>query len=149
MKEMLGRRIAGLVIFALVIVSAYFINVEVQTYYGKQALENTGLVSLPLEQALTTAKAENKQVLVDVSAIWCPTCRKLDREVFANEEVKKRINEKFIFSRLEYESGEGQKFLEQHQASGFPNLWILDADGKVIKRLPITFNFNEFLNQLN
>lgn len=142
-------RTAPLIVFAVIIVSAYFINVEVQSYWGKQALEKTGLVSYPLEQALDKARAEKKRILVDVSAIWCSTCRKLDNEIFSNDEVKKGINEKFVFVRLEYESDEGQKFLETHRASGFPTLWVLDENGNVTKRLRVTFDKHEFLWQLN
>jgi thioredoxin 1 len=87
-------------------------------------------------------------VLVDVAAIWCGTCRKLDKEVFANEKVRKTINERFIFTRLEYESTEGEEFLKKHNASGFPTLWLLDGDGNVIKRLNVTFSPEEFLSQL-
>ena len=47
----------------------YFINVEVQSYFGKQAFENTGLQSHTLQDAQAKAKTENKLVLVDVYAI--------------------------------------------------------------------------------
>lgn len=149
MKRLFSKPLFSLIVFAIIAVSAYFINVEVQTYFGQQALEKTGLVSLPFEQALNQAKNEKKLVLVDVSAIWCPTCRRLDNEVFADDDVRRFIKEKFVFSRLEYESDEGQKFLEKYKASGFPNLWLLDGDGKVVKRLKVTFDKGEFLWQLN
>ena len=149
MKKNWLSRIVPLIVFAVIIVSAYFINVEVQSRWGKQALEKTGLVSYPLEQALDKARQEKKRVLVDVSAIWCSTCRKLDNEIFANDEVKSKLNESYIFARLEYESDEGQKFLETHKASGFPTLWVLDEKGNVIKRLRVTFDKHEFLWQLN
>lgn len=149
MKKIWLSRIAPFIVFAVIIVSAYFINVEIQSSWGKQALEKTGLVSYPLEQALEKARQEKKRVLVDVSAIWCSTCRKLDNEIFADEDVKRALNEKYVFARLEYESDEGQKFLETHKASGFPTLWVLDEQGNVIKRLRVTFDKHEFLWQLN
>ena len=139
MQKFLNRRFISYLVIALIAVSAYFINVEVQSYWGRQALEKAALTNLSLEKALAKAKTENKLVLVDVSAIWCPTCRKLDNEVFANEKVKQKINERFIFSRLEYESLEGTAFLEKYQASGFPNLWLLDSDGNVVKKIARNF----------
>ncbi|MEP6904369.1 MAG: thioredoxin family protein [Actinomycetota bacterium] len=148
MKKFLSSRIISIIIFALVAVSAYFINVEVQSYWGRQTLAKAALTNLPLAEALTKAKAENKFILVDVSAIWCPTCRRLDNNVFADAKVKQTINEKFVFSRLEYESAEGTAFLEKHNAAGFPNLWLLDGNGNVVKHLPVTFNPSEFLSQL-
>lgn len=149
MKKFLSNRYVFLVLLAVGILAAYFINVEVQSYWGRQALAKANLTSLPLEEALSKAKAESKLVLVDVSAIWCPTCRALDEKVFADTKVRQTINEKFIFSRLEYESDEGTKFLKEHNASGFPNLWLLDGNGKVVKRLRVTFDPNEFLQQLS
>ena len=83
-----------------------------------------------------------------MAAIWCSTCRRLDNEIFANPQVREKLNEKFIFSRLEYESPEGTEFLEKHEAFGFPNLWILDGNGSVVKKLRVTFEPSEFLKQL-
>ena len=148
MRNFSIKKIIPILVFAIVLIAAYFINVEVQSYYGRQALEKANLQNYTLEDALKKAEAENKLVLVDVSAIWCPNCRKLDNEVFANQEVKKFVNEKFVFSRLEYESAEGTEFLEKHNATGFPNLWLLDGKGNVVKKLQITFDPTEFLKQL-
>ena len=148
MKFLFSRRILGYGLLALGLIAAYFINVEVQSYWGRQALAQAALTNLPLEQALVKAKAESKLVLADVSAIWCPTCRALDKNVFADARVKQKISEKYIFSRLEYESQEGADFLAKHEAAGFPNLWLLDGDGKVIRHLTVTLNPTEFLQQL-
>lgn len=149
MRNFSIKKIIPILVFAIVLIAAYFINVEVQSYYGRQALEKANLQNYTLENALKKAEAENKLVLVDVSAIWCPNCRRLDNEVFANPEVRKFVNEKYVFSRLEYESAEGTDFLEKHDATGFPNLWLLDGKGNVVKKLQITFNPTEFLKQLN
>jgi thiol:disulfide interchange protein len=148
MKQFFSSWIGKILLFAVVGLSAYFINVEVQSYFGRQALEKTGLQKFTLDEALTKATAENKQVLVDVSAIWCPNCRRLDNDIFANENVKKVINQKFVFARLEYESPEGTEFLEKHNTTGFPNLWLLDNKGGAIKQLQVTFNPEEFIKQL-
>lgn len=148
MKKLFSGAIFSWVVFGVIALGAYFINVEVQSYLGRQALENTGLVSISLDEALSRANAENKPVLVDVSAIWCPTCRKLDNDVFADPDVRKYINENLVFTRLEYESDEGQAFLEKHHAGGFPTLWLLDGDGQVIKRLRVVFDPEEFVKQL-
>ncbi len=148
MKKFLLSRGFSIIIFAFVAVGAYFINVEVQSYWGRQALAKAALTNLSFDEALARAKLENKLILVDVSAIWCSTCRRLDNDVFSDARVKQTITEKFLFSRLEYESPEGTAFLEKHNAAGFPNLWLLDGNGNVVKRLQLTFNPTEFLSQL-
>ncbi len=148
MKRFFSNWIGRLLLFVIFGVSAYFITVEAQSYFGRQALGNTGLQRFTLDEAMKKAFAENKQILVDVAAIWCPTCRRLDNDVFANENVKRVIDEKVIFVRLEYESAEGTEFLEKHNTNGFPNLWLLDAKGNAVRQLRVTFDPDQFVKQL-
>ncbi len=148
MKGIFSNKLVSLAILIAIPVSVYFINVEVQSYWGRQALAATGLQSLSLEDSIAKAKSEDKMIIVDVSAIWCSTCRKLDKTVFADPHVRKVINEKFAFTRLEYESKEGTEFLKKHKTRGFPSLFLLDSDGNVVKRLRVVFEPSEFLSQL-
>lgn len=148
MKNIFSSKLFSLLLFIAIPFAVYFVNVEVQSYFGKRAFENTGLQSQSLQETLLKAKAENKLVLVDVSAVWCGTCRKLDNEIFADEKVKSVIDEKFVFTRIELETPEGERFLRERNTAGVPNLWVLDSDGNNIKRLPITFDPDEFLNEL-
>tara|TARA_R110000868_G_scaffold271248_1_gene530680 strand:- start:177 stop:494 length:318 start_codon:yes stop_codon:yes gene_type:complete len=83
-------------IIILISVLGYYGNKTVQTYLGQQAIDETGLEVLSLEQALEIAKSSNKLVLADMSAIWCPSCRKLDKQVFSDEQVKIQINQNFV-----------------------------------------------------
>jgi thiol:disulfide interchange protein len=148
MKEFLSGRLFYIFLLITVPTAVYFINVEVQSYLGRNALADTGLVSTNLSEAVSRAEAEGKLVLVDVSAIWCSNCRRLDREVFSDEGVKSVIAKDFVFTRLEYESDEGQKFLGERDVSGFPTLWLLAGDGKTVKRLRVTYDPNEFAAEL-
>lgn len=148
MHKFLSGRIFRWALYAAIPLSVYFINVEVQSYLGRQALQATGLDRLSLDEALAKAESENKLIIVDVSAIWCPNCRRLDKQVFANETVRKTINEKYVFVRLEYESAEGKAFLERYRSEGFPNLWLLDSKGKVVKKLDTVYDPKPFLHQL-
>jgi thiol:disulfide interchange protein len=34
-----------------------------------------------------------------MSAIWCPSCRKLDKQVFSDEQVKIQLNQDFVYAR--------------------------------------------------
>lgn len=120
----------------------------IQGMLGRKALEETQLVSLPLADSLERAGREGKLVLVDVAAIWCPTCRRLDREVLAHPDVRRRITADFVFSRLEYDSPEGRAFHDRVGAAGFPTLWLVAQDGAVVKRLELTFEPRTFLAQL-
>lgn len=148
MRTLATSRLGKFLLYGLAGLALYYGNVEVQSYMGRQALAGTGLLSVPLANALATAGTENKLVLLDISAIWCSSCRRLDSSVFSDPSVRRLISERFIFTRLEYESEEGQEFLEKHEVSGFPTVWILNGRGEIVKRVRITFEPSEFLDQL-
>lgn len=134
--------------FAVALLLAYFANVAYQTHLGERALAETGLVSLELEDAIQRATDENKLVLSDLSAIWCPSCRKLDQTVFSDPMVQKTIEADFVFSRIEYESNEGEAFMKKYDARGFPTLIVIDPKTDKAIKLPLTFSPTEFIEAL-
>ena len=133
----------GIIIF--IIVLGYYGNKTVQTYLGQQAVNETGLELLTLEQALEVAKRDNKLVLANMSAIWCPACRKLDKQVFSNERVKTKMNQHFVYAHIEYESQEGKNLMQRYQVTGFPTLLVLSAYGEKLVQLPINYEPSPFL----
>lgn len=135
MNKKRSRWLDILAIAAAAIV-AYFVNVAIQTRLGEKAFQATGLPRHSLEQALEAARAENKLVLADLSAIWCPSCRALDRDVLSDPAVQSAIAAKYVFARVEYDSPEGKAFAERYGVSGFPVLLALAPDGEMVRRLP-------------
>lgn len=123
-------------------------NRLIQTYLGKQSVEQMGIEPIELNEALALAERSNKLVLADMSAIWCPTCRKLDNSVFSDPSVHDEINKSFIFSRIEYDSEQGEEFMKKYKVRGFPTLLILNDKGEKITRLPLTFDPAEFKQML-
>ena len=148
-KRGIQAAIVPLVSFAVLAVIVYFAVMQFKIYQGQQALEKTGLTPLPLAQALARAKDQNKLVLADMSAIWCSTCQKLDKQVFASEAVQREINERFVYSRTEYDSEEGEAFMSRYGVSGFPTVLILDANGDMLSRVPLTFSPEIFVGYLS
>lgn len=136
------------VILAAAIAAVYFINVEVQTHLGEKALEEMSLERHSLDQALAKAQAENKLVLADLAAIWCPTCRSLDKSIFSDPAVQQAINAKYVFARIEYESPEGEAFMKTYDTRSFPTLLVLSPSGEKLRELPITTISEEFLPYL-
>lgn len=134
--------------FVAILGAAYLINVEVQSYLGRQAAEATGLPKHTLNEALVLAKQHNKPVFAELSAVWCPACRKLDKLVLSAPEVQAALNNNYIFTRVDYDTDEGKQFARTYKARGTPTLLVLNADATPIKRLRIEYDPAEFVKQL-
>lgn len=134
------RRLLWIFVAAVVATGSYFGHTAWQTQRGEAALKATALEFLPLEQALALATARGKPVLVDFSAIWCPTCRVLHGEVFTNAGVKQAITNGYVLARVDYEAPEAQAFMRRYAVQGFPTLLVLAADGNLLRRVPISFD---------
>lgn len=120
----------------------------IQTGKGEKALGALSFTNHTLQQGLNVAKNENKLVLADYSAIWCPTCRKLDEAVFADAQVSNAINDNFVYVRLEYDSDAGIAFAKKHDIQGFPRILVLDVNGEKVVEMPLVFNPNEYAQNL-
>jgi thiol:disulfide interchange protein len=136
-------------IVAVLVVVGYLGNKQVQSYFGQQAIDSTGLVVLSLDEAIAKAGQDDKLILADMSAIWCPTCRRLDKEVFSDDDVKRVINDQYVFSRIEYESDEGKAFMERYKVRGFPTLLVLNSAGEKLGQLRLTFEPSEFVEMID
>lgn len=134
----------------LLIIAALF---SVQTAYSQ----------LSFNDALTKAKDENKRVIVDVYTDWCGWCKKMEAEAYKDSDVKKIIEENFVFVKLNAEGTgkvtyNGKQYSEQDLATlfevtGYPTTVFLEPDGKQIEykydsmkmgNLPGYFKTDEF-----
>ena len=129
-----------LLLISAVAFGGYQAHTAWQTQRGEAALQATALEFLPLDQALALARTQGKPVLVDFSAIWCPTCRVLHADVFTNLAVKQAITSGYVLSRVDYESPQAQAFMQRYGVQGFPSLLVLSADGTLVRHVPISFD---------
>jgi len=84
------------------------------------------------DEALATAKKENKLVFLDVYATWCGPCKLLKSKTFPDQKAGKFFNENFINVTLDGEKGDGLKVARQLQVSAYPSLFILNPDGELV-----------------
>lgn len=132
-------------LLAVIPVAAYFAHTAWQTRLGEQALAATHLDFRPLDQALAEAKTEGRPVLADFSAIWCPTCRAMHATLFTDPAVKAAISDGYVLSRVDYESAEAPAFMDRYGVRSFPSLLVLDGDGKLLRRVPVSLDPATFL----
>lgn len=85
-----------------------------------------------LDQALATAKKENRPVLVDFYTDWCGYCKKLDQNTFVDKEVVE-LASKAIPVKVNGERQPG--IAAQYRVNAFPMVLILNPEGEVRVRL--------------
>jgi thioredoxin-related protein len=104
---------------------------------------NAHAQSINFNDALKTAKEENKRIIVDVYTDWCGWCKKMDADAYSNKKIKNLIKKNFVFVKLNAESENklkynGKEYSEadlayQFQVTGYPTTVFLEPDGKVIE----------------
>lgn len=148
MKKPLSTALKSVILIAAVAGIAYLGNLKYQSHLGQKAIESTGLTVLALDEALARSETSGKPVLANLSAIWCPSCRRLDAEALSDEAVVQRIQSDYHYARVEYDSDEGKAFMKRYQLPGFPHLIVLNEKGEALRRLPRSFSPESLLSSL-
>lgn len=86
-----------------------------------------------IASAVKQAKAENKQVLLQIGGNWCPWCIKLDGFMASDPHIDSLLKADYVRVMVNYskenKNEEIMKMLGNPQRFGFPVLVILDQDG--------------------
>lgn len=115
---------------------------------GKEAFDATGLPVRTYAEAQAMASAQNKPILIDFSAYWCPSCRLLDRKVLSDDAVKQKIEEQYVFVRIDSEAEGTREHMKRYNLHGYPSLVVVDAEGNLIRHLPRNYDADKFLRSL-
>ena len=97
-----------------------------------------------IDQALSKAKSEGKNVICQVGGNWCPWCLRFADFITNDTAISKVIDDNFIYIHVNYnpkkeEGAEKAKLTKQMMARlnntarfGFPVFVVLDSKGKVL-----------------
>lgn len=140
----MNKTFRNVVIIVAAVALVYYGNKGLNTYLGNQAVEKFTFTTYSFDEAKQKAAKEGKLVLADYSAIWCPSCRKLSSNVFANADIAEQINSHFVYARLDYDTSEGVAFAKTHELVGFPRVLVLTASGEKLTEMPLTFDPVEY-----
>lgn len=105
------------IILLLVFVLTSFVS-EAQTVYS-------------FEDAQKMALATNKLVILDFTASWCGPCKKMEADVWSNEEVKK-IVDNFVFAKIDLDTN--KSLAQVYGVQAIPNILLVDGNGKVLEQ---------------
>jgi thioredoxin-related protein len=85
-------------------------------------------------QAVATAKAEGKRVIVDVGGEWCSWCHVLDRFIAANDGVRALVARHYVWVKVNYSKENRNEVLLSRwpKIKGYPHLFVLDANGELV-----------------
>ena len=140
------KNLISLVVFGVSLLAALWLTSPDRL--GRAAFAATGLPERTWSEVQSLAREQNKPLLLDFSAYWCGYCRQLDREVLSDERVKTRIDEHYIFVRLDSENLDTIGLMRQYGVQGFPTLIITAADGTLLRQLPSSAEPDAFLQAL-
>ena len=110
-------------------------------------------------QALDAAVGSGKIILIDVYTETCPWCRKLQSEIYTQEELQNYVYDTFELGRIDIGinddtlSYKGYTLSSAQLGAGFgatgtPTTIFLEPDGSYITRLPGFHAYDEFFQVL-
>jgi thioredoxin 1 len=83
---------------------------------------------------LEKAKKENKLIFFDAYTSWCGPCKNLQKTVFTRKDVGDFYNKNFINVKRDMEEGEGPALAERYPIDGYPTLFFIDGNGKIVQK---------------
>lgn len=115
-------------------------------YLVSSGYEREGIKWVPYDQNLiSTAAKDNKPLILDFYADWCPPCIAMEKKVFKDPEVVK-LSRNFVTMRLDLTRRQPfqEEILKQYGIRGVPTVIFLNRKGVEEKSLRIESYLSKF-----
>jgi uncharacterized protein YyaL (SSP411 family) len=80
--------------------------------------------------AFQRAKQENKLVLLDIGAVWCHWCHRLDQDTYSVPDIAEYVESNFVPIRVD--TDERPDINRRYNMGGWPTTAFLTPDGRVL-----------------
>ncbi len=82
------------------------------------------------EDAFSLAQAQDKLILLDLTAVWCHACHVMDETTYSNTEVINVLNTKFVSIRVD--TDQRPDIEARYRTGGWPTTSILLPSGEIV-----------------
>lgn len=97
------------------------------------------------ERALIVSKENNKPIMLKLTADDCKYCVKMDKEVLADDEVKKFLTKHFIPVSINVNK---EKVPLEIKQTITPTFVFINQNGELLSKLPGSWNKKDFMDLL-
>ena len=78
------------------------------------------------------AGQSNKPMILSFTGTWCVPCRVMKRQVWADEQVKRLVNAKFVPVSIDVGDAENAEVMAAYKVEGAPVTIVCDPKGDVV-----------------
>jgi len=101
---------------------------------------------LDWQQIKDKAQKYNKYIFVDCYATWCGPCKKMDKDVYPNEQVGRAFNDKFLSVKVQMDSSKNdsqnikmlypaaREIEEKYNVTGLPTYLFFSPEGVALHK---------------
>ena len=105
-------------------------------------------IDLKVEIIEKIKNSSDKNMLLFFTGKWCSPCRIMKREVFADDEVEKLVNDKVIPITINIDNPKTKEIVQYFKVGATPTTIIVNSNGEVLDYAVGKMNKKEFLEML-
>ncbi|MEX2456185.1 MAG: thioredoxin fold domain-containing protein [Balneolaceae bacterium] len=112
-----------------------------------------------LDEALELAQSNNKKILINVYAEWCPYCEKMHKNTYTDEAVIAAIDDNFYLVMINIESENSVDYLgnemseiefaQSLNSDSLPTSFFMNSEGEILGKQPGLVPAETFYKLLN
>jgi len=129
------KEFLGFSMFVLTIMVCFFL-VSCKSCY-KPVLHSQDGINFSvttLAAALQSAKTQNKPLFIFAHASWCPTCKRMEKEILIQKALGTIYNQSFVNVAIDIDSPTGKELQKTYPIRATPTLFFFKSNGGLAKK---------------